>query len=215
MPKRVTFYFDGFNFYFALKRKKKNSPEWKDFYWLDLVAFCESFLGPDQVLEKVIYFTASPLSPQKNSRQSAFLNANRILHPDKFEVIRGKYMSKQIECPYCKYSISKPEEKRTDVNISVRMMADCVQDKTDVIVLISADTDLIPPLNFIHTNYPNKKVKVFFPPGSHALELHNHLRTFHSKWVFLEKNERRFRNAVMPHTITVGNQSVSIPEKWK
>ncbi|MBF1581817.1 NYN domain-containing protein, partial [Prevotella sp.] len=123
--------------------------------------------------------------------------------------------SKQIECPYCKYSISKPEEKRTDVNISVRMMADCVQDKTDVIVLISADTDLIPPLNFIHTNYPNKKVKVFFPPGSHALELHNHLRTFHSKWVFLEKNERRFRNAVMPHTITVGNQSVSIPEKWK
>ena len=102
MPKRVTFYFDGFNFYFALKRKKKISPEWKDFYWLDLVAFCESFLGPDQVLEKVIYFTASPLSPQKNSRQSAFLNANRILHPDKFEVIRGKYMSKQIECPYCK-----------------------------------------------------------------------------------------------------------------
>ena len=42
------------------------------------------------------------------------------------------------------------------------MMADCVQDKTDVIVLISADTDLIPPLNFIHTNYPDKKVKVFF-----------------------------------------------------
>ena len=129
---------------------------------MDLVAFCESFLGPDQVLEKVIYFTASPLSPQKNSRQSAFLNANRILHPDKFEVIRGKYMSKQIECPYCKYSISKPEEKRTDVNISVRMMADCVQDKTDVVVLISADTDLIPPLQFIHTNYPDKKVKVFF-----------------------------------------------------
>ena len=93
MPKRVTFYFDGFNFYFALKRKKKISPEWKDFYWLDLVLFCESFLGPDQILEKVIYFTASPLSPQKNSRQSAFLNANRILHPDKFEVIRGKYMS--------------------------------------------------------------------------------------------------------------------------
>ncbi|MBW4724109.1 NYN domain-containing protein [Prevotella melaninogenica] len=96
-------------------------------------------------------------------------------------------MSKQIECPYCKYSISKPEEKRTDVNISVRMMADCVQDKTDVIVLISADTDLIPPLNFIHTNYPNKKVKVFFPPGSHALELHNHLRTFHSKWIFSKR----------------------------
>nr|WP_315407853.1 hypothetical protein [uncultured Prevotella sp.] len=84
-----------------------------------------------------------------------------------------------------------------------------------IVVLISADTDLIPPLEFIHNNYPDKKVKVFFPPGSHALELQNHLIAFHSKWVFLEKNERRFRDAVMPHTITVGDQSVSIPEKWK
>ena len=74
---------------------------------------------------------------------------------------------------------------------------------------------LSPPLNFIHTNYPNKKVKVFFPPGSHAHDLRNHLNAFRSKWVFLENNERRFRNAVMPYTITVGNQSVSIPEKWK
>ena len=95
------------------------------------------------------------------------------------------------------------------------MMADCVQDKTDVVVLISADTDLIPPLQFIHTNYPDKKVKVFFPPGSHAHDLRNHLNAFRSKWVFLENNERRFRNAVMPPTITIGDQSISIPEKWK
>ena len=45
MPKRVTFYFDGFNFYFALKRKKKISPEWKDFYWLDLVGSVEKRWG--------------------------------------------------------------------------------------------------------------------------------------------------------------------------
>ena len=89
------------------------------------------------------------------------------------------------------------------------MMADCVQDKTDVIVLISADTDLIPPLNFIHTNYPNKKVKVFFPPGSHAHDLRNHLNAFRSKWVFLENNERRFRNAVMLMTcVTISTLSV-------
>ena len=95
-------------------------------------------------------------------------------------------------------------------------MADCVQDKTDVIVLISADTDLIPPIKFYtYKIILNKKVKVFFPPGSHAHDLRNHLNAFRSKWVFLENNERRFRNAVMPPTITIGDQSISIPEKWK
>ncbi|MCM1490938.1 MAG: hypothetical protein NC095_08960 [Muribaculum sp.] len=70
--KRVTFYIDGFNFYFGLKRTKHIEPAWRRFYWIDMVKLCESFLGPGLELEKVIYFTASPLSPQKNSRQSAF-----------------------------------------------------------------------------------------------------------------------------------------------
>ena len=33
------------------------------------------FLGEGQEVEKVIYFTASLLNPEKSSRQSAFLNA--------------------------------------------------------------------------------------------------------------------------------------------
>ena len=86
----------------------------------DIVKLCESFLGDGQVLEKVIYFTASPLSPQKNSRQSAFLNANKLINGDRFEIVRGKYLDKHIICPYCKGDISRPEEKKTDVNISIR-----------------------------------------------------------------------------------------------
>lgn len=215
MTKKVTFYFDGFNFYFALKRKKDICPQWQDYYWLDMVSFCESFLGQDQILEKVIYFTASPLDRRKNSRQSAFLNANRLLHPDKFEIVRGKYMSKQLECPNCKYAISKPEEKKTDVNISVRMMADCVQNKTDIVVLVSADSDLIPPLQFIHNNYPEVKIKLFFPPGNHSTELRDLLVHYRSKWVLLEKNEKRFRKAIMPELITVGQEHVSMPKEWK
>lgn len=46
-------------------------------------------------------------------------------------------------------SISKPEEKKTDVNISVRMLADCMEDKTDTVALVSANSDLIPPLEHI------------------------------------------------------------------
>lgn len=103
--KRVTFYIDGFNFYFGLKRTKRIDPAWKRFYWIDMVKLCESFLGTGQVLEKVIYFTASPLSPQKNSRQSAFLNANKLINGNRFEVVRDKYLEKHIICPYCKGDI--------------------------------------------------------------------------------------------------------------
>ena len=94
-----------------------------------------------KTLVKVIYFTASPLNPEKSSRQSAFLNANKLINGDRFEVVRGKYLDKQIQCPNCHYAISRPEEKKTDVNISVRMIADCVLNATDT-TKIKTDTDL-------------------------------------------------------------------------
>lgn len=139
MANRVTFYIDGFNFYYGLKRTKKAHPQWGNYYWIDIVKLCESFLSGEQQLEKVVYFTASPLNPEKDSRQSAFLYANALINEGRFEIVRGKYLEKTIVCPYCKAAISRPEEKKTDVNISVRMMADCVLDRTDTIVLVSAD----------------------------------------------------------------------------
>ncbi len=79
MAQRVTFYIDGFNFYYGLRRTKRTEPQWGDYYWVDMVKLCEGFLGEDQVVEKVVYFTASPLNPEKSSRQSAFLNANKLI----------------------------------------------------------------------------------------------------------------------------------------
>ncbi|MCD8290910.1 MAG: NYN domain-containing protein [Prevotella sp.] len=209
--KRVTFYIDGFNFYYGLRRTKKSEPIWKRYYWLDIVKFFESFLGKDQILEKVIYFTASPLNPQKSSRQSAFLNANKFLNGDRFEIIRGKYLEKHIICPYCKGDISRPEEKKTDVNISVRMIEDCVLDNTDTVALVSADSDLVPPLEFIQKHYPNKSIKVYFPPSNYSNDLKDNLIHHRSKPVLLLKNQRRFEAAIMPEIIG----KYTMPNKWK
>ena len=106
MAQRVTFYIDGFNFYYGLRRTKCNEPQWGDYYWIDMVKLCEGFLGEGQQFEKVIYFTASPLNPEKSSRQSAFLNANKLLNGERFEVVRGKYLDKQIQCHICHPSTS-------------------------------------------------------------------------------------------------------------
>lgn len=213
--KRVTFYIDGFNFYFGLKRTKYTDPEWRKFYWIDIVSLCRSFLGPDQELEKVIYFTASPLSPQKNSRQSAFLNANRLINGDKFEIVRGKYLEKHIICPYCKGDISRPEEKKTDVNISIRMVEDCVLDRTDIVALVSADSDLVPPIELIQRLFPKIGIKVYFPPSNFSNDLKDNLLHHRSKPVLMLKNKRRFESAIMPEIVGNSNKSYSIPPKWK
>ncbi len=215
MAQRVTFYIDGFNFYYGLRRTKRIRPQWKKYYWIDMVELCESFLGQDQHLGKVVYFTASPLSPEKNSRQSAFLNANKLINGERFEIVRGKYLEKQIQCPNCHYSISRPEEKKTDVNISVRMIADCVLNATDTIVLVSADSDLVPPLEFIQKHYPQKRIKVYFPPSNFSSDLKDNLIHHSSKPVLMEKNESRFFDAIMPDTVTDGTKQYEIPEKWK
>lgn len=213
--KRVTFYIDGFNFYFGLKRTKRCDPAWRQFYWIDMVKLCESFLGPSQELEKVIYFTASPLSPQKNSRQSAFLNANKLINGDRFEVVRGKYLEKHIICPYCNGDFSRPEEKKTDVNISIRMVEDCVLGATDIVSLVSADSDLVPPLELIQRRFPEIGIKVYFPPSNFSNDLKDNMIHHRSKPVLMSKNLRRFQLAIMPDTVSKDGKSYSIPDKWK
>lgn len=211
----MTFYVGGFNFYYGLKQMKQIDVNWQRYYWIDVVKLFEQFLGLEQELNKVIYFTASPLDPDKNSRQSAFLNANAILNPNRFEVVRGKYINKTIKCPHCHLAINRPEEKKTDVNLSVRMIEDCVKDKTDVVVLVSADTDLIPPIDFILNNFPTKRVKVYFPPANHSFDINGYIRAHKSHVVRLDANIRKFDNAVMPDIVSVGEKTYTIPQAWK
>lgn len=212
---RVTFYIDGFNFYYGLKTEKSISHEWCKTYWIDIVKLCSQFIGPNQELMRVIYFTASPLNTESNKRQSAFLNANKAINGDKFEIVRGKYMPKTIKCPNCKYSIMRPEEKKTDVNISIRMVGDCIQDKTDKLILISGDSDLIPPIEFIIKNYPQKRIAVFFPPTISSTSLSNLMRKCGSKTIHLIKNLPKFIAAIMPDEVVDGDIKYVIPNKWK
>lgn len=212
---RVAFYIDGFNFYYGLSTAGKKDAVWKKFYWIDVVKLFGSFLNGEQQLSKVVYFTASPLDADKSSRQSSFLNANKVLNEDIFEVVRGKYIEKPIHCPFCHNDFMRPEEKKTDVNISVRMQEDCINDKVDTLVLVSADSDLIPPLESISRTFPNKTIKVYFPPSRYSRDIKDFLYLQRKKPVLLEKNIKRFENAIMPDVVEKNEKKYTIPEKWK
>jgi uncharacterized LabA/DUF88 family protein len=212
---RVCVYVDGFNFYYGIKRQKKIDADWQRFYWIDFVKLFNYFLGSNQVLSKVIYFTAHPLNDNKRIRQEALFNANKLLNGDKFEIIKGKYADRQIICPRCDYPINKPEEKRTDVNIAVRMIEDCILDNVDLIILVSADSDLVPPLEFIQKHFSNKKIKVHFPPTLKSSYIKSNIAIHKSKIIELQNNKNKFNNSVMSDIVSVGNKTYTIPEKWK
>ena len=56
-------------------------------------------------------------------------------------------------------------EELTDVNIATHLIIDAFQDKYDTAILISGDSDLVPPIKQVHINFPKKVVSVFFPPS--------------------------------------------------
>lgn len=217
MPIRTTFYIDGFNFYNGIRSARKEiSPAWKNYYWLDLVKFAQQFLSPDHELVAVKYFTASPIDAGKQRRQSALFKANKFINSDKIEFIKGKYYKTPIKCQAtCRQQFTIHEEKRTDVNISVEIIGDCAFDKTDLIVLVSADSDLVPPIEYVLKNFPAKRVKVFFPPCRKSSDLMSIIKSRGEKVVFLDTNELKFKKSIMGHTVTLpdGN-SVTIPVEW-
>ena len=212
---RVNFYVDGFNFYYGLKRLKETDSDWKKFYWMDFVKLFEHFIGEKQVLQKVYYFTATPMSFKQANRQRLLFKANELINENRFEVVKGQFYEKNLICPICNSSYTKPEEKRTDVNISVRMMGDCSLNIVDTLVLVCADSDLVPPLQFIKQYYPDKKIRVYFPPDNYSGALRDFMRANKSNVVRLERNKVKFFDSIMPDVVSADGKTYTIPEKWR
>ncbi|HEY9724204.1 MAG TPA: NYN domain-containing protein [Oscillatoriaceae cyanobacterium] len=158
-PKRVIAYIDGFNMYFGLREKK-----WRKYYWYDPSALVRNLAKPDQQVAVVKFFTSRVVENQaQQKRQSVYLDALRALGC--CELIYGQYLSKPQQCSKCGYVGVFFHEKKTDVNIAVEMLADAFEDRYDVAMLISGDSDLASPIERIRRLFPKKRVVVAFPPG--------------------------------------------------
>jgi uncharacterized LabA/DUF88 family protein len=165
MPERVIVYIDGFNLYFGLKSKN-----WKRYYWLNLQKLASNLLKPNQTLVMTKYFTSRVSDPpSKVQRQGKFIEALETL--DNFKIYYGHYLSNPKACRKCGNIESVPSEKMTDVNIAVEMLTDAFEDKFDIAMLVSADSDLIGPIKSVTRLFPKKKVVVAFPPDRFSFAL--------------------------------------------
>lgn len=211
--KRVIFYFDGFNFYNGLRDKCIKSPHWKDYYWIDVVKFCNQFIAEDSEIIAVKYFTSPPENDHKRSKQSAFFNVNKLISKGKFQVINGKFSNgKEVVCnAKCGETFYTLEEKRTDVNICLHIVMDCVDNKVDTIILVSADSDQVPTIQTVKARFPTKKLKVYFPPNRSSQDILQHAKPI----VFLENNEDKFKAAMLPTIVQVDGKTYTKPSDWK
>lgn len=202
---KVIAYIDGFNFYFGLKARG-----WRKYYWIDFVKFIELQLKPYQELIEVNYFSAAPLDKDKADRQDLLFSANK-LNP-KFKLHLGKFLTKERQCPYCHQIIHSFEEKETDVRIATKMITDVVQEKCDITLLLSADSDLIPPIEFIREHNPRHKVFVYFPPNRHS----SNLKALCDNSKVLNGANLIFDKAIMPDTIlSRDGYKIERPIKWR
>ncbi len=167
---RVVCYVDGFNLYFGLRESG-----FERFYWLNMQKMGEGFLKGNQELTHTKYFTArvsgsrpgddqttSQKRTVKRARQTCFLEALATL--ERFSIFEGHYLENTESCRKCKSTWIAPKEKMTDVCIATELLMDAYLDRFDVAIVVSGDSDLVPPIKAIRKHFDSKKVVVAFPP---------------------------------------------------
>lgn len=158
MPNRTIVYIDGFNLYHALDDLRE--PALK---WVDLWSLSAKLLRPGDTLVAVKYFTAyatwRPASYRRHQRYVAALESRGV------SPVIGRFKAKTVRCHACRKSYVTHEEKETDVNIGVHMMADLLTGRLDRARIVSADTDLNAAVLLARAEAPGKQIDQVAPPG--------------------------------------------------
>lgn len=156
---------DGFNLYFGIRELKM--PRFK---WLDIEKLSNNILKGNQKLSKIYYCTARVKeNPKKHKRQSTYLDA--LLTKKKISILYGKFKVKSSKCKNCGYPIIKYEEKMSDVNIAIQLVKAAAEKNTDIVFIMSGDTDLYSAITTAREINSKMKIIVAFPPNRFNNEL--------------------------------------------
>lgn len=146
---RAAFYIDGFNLYHPIK--EMGTPHLK---WLNLWRLGEIICEPHgATLETVVFCTAVPGHlPDVRDRHNTF-NAAQRAHGVK--IVPGHHV----------HDGEKWNEKQSDINVALHLMLDAVDDKYDLAILLSADSDQAATAKMFCERFPNKKLLGVAPPN--------------------------------------------------
>lgn len=206
MGERLAVYVDGFNLYHGLHDK------WGHRYlWLDVTALCRD-LRPRSELVSIKYFTAPVLGDSDAlSRQSAYVAALKAQSGGLLQDVQGRYQAKDRQCRRCGHTYTHYEEKETDVNIAVSLVADAAAGHMASALIISADSDLVPAVKTARTLRQDLVMVAAFPPKRHSGELQTLMpRSFHI-------GADAIRRSLLPDRVVDPDSGASWdrPAKWR
>ena len=181
---RVIAYVDGLNLHHGLVARGLKSQ-----LWIDPSALVRALLRPGQRLECVNVFTSRlsgaraadspsirPTRDHDRRCQTTYLEA--LVTQERVKLHYGHFLEKVRRCRNCGTSWVIAEEKKTDVLIASQMLMDAADLACDQIMLISGDSDLVPPLHIIRDRFCAVRVTVAFPPGRRSIDLQRYAHAY-------------------------------------
>lgn len=201
----VIAYVDGFNLYHGLHQAYG-----RRYLWLDLQHLIQRVRPHDQILA-VRYFTAEVRDdPDGLARQRACLAALKAYGPA-VEVVLGRYQTKTMTCRRCGSTWTSYEEKETDVNIAVSIVADAAASASEIALIVSADSDLCPAIRTARSLNPRRGMIAAFPPRRRSFEIRSLIRRPFTLAV------AGIRNSLLPEVVAdpAGGLTHKRPDKWR
>lgn len=201
----VIAYVDGFNLYHGLHDKYR-----RRYLWLDLELLVRRIRPHDRLIA-VRYFTAMVRDDKPAlARQRTYLEA-LTAHSSLVQVVLGRYQSKNISCRQCGSSWTSYEEKETDVNIAVSLVADAAAGASDLALIVSADSDLCPAIRTARSLNPRRGMIAVFPPRRSSFEIRSLIRGAFTVAA------ADLRNSLLPDTVRgpAAGQIYKRPGKWR
>ena len=225
--RKVNVYVDGFNIYHNIK----NIWHKDEYKRLDLYSLCLQFITKDQELWEIFYFTAyTSRNKGKLEKQKKYI---RALSHSSVKIILWSYrkVTRQfidimpILVFKLRFFLPKPikdkliplklkyqtyEEKKTDVNIAVKLVEDAFKNKFDDAIIISGDSDITPAIISIKNNFPKKKCIILLPVKA---KWKNIQKVAHKALFIKEKNIKR---SIFPNQIKISSKETIVkPTSWK
>lgn len=221
-------YVDGYNLFYGRLRNTH-------FKWLDLFQLTQKIIqiqNPESRLSKVKFFTApvkanfashGQKSPQAQDR---YHRALETIYGESIEIIFGYHTVEKGTPPRYKKPINKNdrvdiwkfEEKQSDVNLSLHMYRDAVNDICEQQVLVSNDSDLEFGLKLIKQDFPHIDLGLIIPrnkpesgkntrPPSQSLSQHVNWTRNH---ILSEECE----TSQLPNIIPTRKKPIIKPDYW-
>jgi len=232
-PRSSAVYVDGYNLYYGRLRGTA-------FKWLDLVKLFDDLLiqrDQHEQLTKVYLFTAPALATFAThgnasvEAQAAYHRALKTKYDDRFEAIYGTHSFDRSGTLLPVYVPGQPfdrtqrtrawklEEKKTDVNLALRMYRDACQGLFDRMILVSNDSDAEPALEALRSDFPHIMRGVVMPirpviSGTAAHRRPSGSLGKQADWTLSHLSDDVPAAAQLPHIIPTRKKPIRKPAHW-